>query len=269
MAEASSRVIFDSENRITNPYQKGYHNGVDLGYRTNEEMNKVFSNSDGEVVEVQRNQPHEPGSKKWGNYVLIKHLNGWYSRYCHLDNDIKVNVGDKVTKDTWLAQEGSSGDAEYRHLHYEVSTGYSTSTRIDPTPYLTIPISERSYRIKYKAHVQRVGWQTFVGDGEMAGTTGQALRMEAICIISDMDIYAKAHLEDLGWLDYGKVNGGKIIGTEGEGRRLECLCLQGNFEYRVHIQGSGWSTWTHADGIATLGSVGEELRIEAIEIKPL
>lgn len=265
-----SRVIYDSENRITNPYGKG-HNGVDLGYRGwDESMNQVYSNCSGEVVEVVRGQPHSPGSKSWGNYVLIKHSNGWHSRYCHLQDNIPVNVGDKVDENTRIGTEGTSGDAEYRHLHFEVQTGYSSATRIDPTPYLTAPISEKPYKIKYQAHVEGVGWQSWVGDGETAGTTGISLRLEALRIDAPFDIYAKAHCQgDTGFRDYGKINKDTIIGTTGESKRLECLCLKGNFKYRVHIEGSGWSCFTLADGISTLGSVGQKLRIEAIEIVPL
>ena len=35
---------------------------------------------------------------------------------------------------------GDSGRAFGRHLHFEVSTGYSSSTRINPEPYLTATI---------------------------------------------------------------------------------------------------------------------------------
>ena len=263
------RVIPFSTERITNPYGNG-HNGVDLGYRQDEEMNKVYSNCDGEVVEVQRNQPHTPGSRTWGNYVLIKHANGWYSRYCHLQNNIRVNVGDKVNSSTWIGTEGDSGDAEYRHLHYEVSTGYSTDTRIDPTPYLSTPIcEEKKYTVKYRAHVENVGWQTWVGDGETAGTTGRTLRMEAIQINAPFEITAKAHIEDIGWKDYGKINKDTVIGTTGQNKRLECLCFKGNFKYRVHIADFGWTNWTVADGVATLGSVGLSKSIEAIQIEKI
>lgn len=261
------RVIPFSTDRITNPYGNG-HNGVDLGYRQDEEMNKVYPNSYGEVVEVQKNQPHTPGSRLWGNYVLIKHTNGWHTRYCHLQNNIRVNVGDIVDESTWIATIGDSGDAEFRHLHYEVQTEYSSSTRIDPTPYLVTPISQpKEYKIKYRGHVQGVGWQTWVGDGELAGTTARNLRLEALQIDTSKEVKAKAHIEGIGWKDFGTINKDTIIGTVGESRRLECICLEGDFKYRVHIQDTGWSCWTKADGIATLGSVGQELKIEGIEIE--
>lgn len=263
-----SRVIYDSENRITNPYGNG-HNGVDLGYRLDESMNQVYSNCSGEVVEVVKNQPHSPGSRSWGNYVLVKHSNGWHSRYCHLQDNIPVNVGDKVDENTRIGIEGTSGDAEYRHLHYEVQTGYSSSTRIDPTPYLTNAISEKPYKIKYQGHVQGIGWQVWVGDGETAGTTGQNLRLEGLHIDAPFEIKAKAHIQEIGWVDYGIINKNTLIGTEGERKRLEALCFKGNFKYRVHLENFGWTPWTVADGICTLGTVGQRLKIEGIEILPL
>ena len=120
--------------------------------------------------------------------------------------------------------------------------------------------------IRYQAHVEKIGWQDWKTEGQMAGTTGESKRMEAIRIDYDKEVFAKAHIEGIGWVDYGKITKDTIIGTTGECRRLECLCLKGDFKYRVHIEGSGWSCWTLADGISTLGSVGQSLRIEAIEI---
>lgn len=125
---------------------------------------------------------------------------------------------------------------------------------------------EKPIRIKYRSHIQSIGWQDWKHDGETSGTTGEAKRLEAIQIDCKSEVYAKAHIQTEGWIDYGKINKDTIIGTTGEAKRLECLCLKGDFIYRVHIQGSGWSCWTKADGICTLGSVGQSLRIEAIEI---
>ena len=121
-------------------------------------------------------------------------------------------------------------------------------------------------KIKYQAHIQDIGWQEWKVDGETAGTTGEAKRLEAIRLDSNKLIYAKAHIQDIGWVDYGKITKDTIIGTTGEAKRLECLCLKGDFKYRLHLQDTGWTCWTNADGICTLGSVGQALRIEAIQI---
>lgn len=121
-------------------------------------------------------------------------------------------------------------------------------------------------RLKYNAHLENIGWQGWKSDGETAGTTGENRRLEAIKIDAPFEIEAMAHIQNLGWVDYGKITKDTVIGTTGEGLRLECLKLKGNFKYRVHIERSGWSAWTNADGICTLGSVGQSLRIEAIEM---
>lgn len=263
------RVIEDSPKRITQHYKKGVHNGVDLGWRTDERANLVYSNCEGEVYTTLDHIPHgsEAGGG-WGNYVLIKHPNGYYSRYAHLQENLPVKKGDKVTKDTVIGIIGNTGRSTARHLHFEVSTGLSTATRVNPEPYLTRFIYG-SDLLRYRAHIEDYGWQNWKYNGETAGTTGESKRLEAIQIDSPFDIEAKAHIENKGWIDYGKINKDTIIGTTGEGLRLECLCLKGNIKYRVHIAESGWSCWTHADGVATLGSVGEALRIEAIEIRSL
>jgi len=121
--------------------------------------------------------------------------------------------------------------------------------------------------LKYRGHIEKVGWTDWVESGTIVGTTGQQKRLEAIQIdFGDKEVYAKAHIQKDGWVDYGKINKDTIIGTTGQAKRLECLCLKGDFKYQVHIQGTGWSCWTDADGICTLGSVGQQLRIEAIEL---
>jgi len=121
---------------------------------------------------------------------------------------------------------------------------------------------------RYRGHVQNMGWQRYVASGGTAGITGISKRLEAIQIDpAGLTIEAKAHIQDIGWKNYGKITKNTIIGTVGQSNRLECLQLKGNIEYRVHVQGSGWTAWTKADGVATLGTVGKALRIEAIQIK--
>jgi len=39
------------------------------------------------------------------------------------------------------------------------------------------------YSIRYRAHVQNIGWQGWRTDGQTAGTVGQSLRIEAVEIV--------------------------------------------------------------------------------------
>ena len=262
------RVIENSVNRITQHYKPtnpDKHLGVDLGWSYDENANRVYSNCEGVVYATLDHIPHmsEKGGG-WGNYVLIRHPNGMFSRYAHLKENLPVKKGDNVTKDTVIGIMGDSGRAPFRHLHFEVQTGASSTTRINPEPYLSAFIYDSG--IKYRSHLQDVGWQEWRSNGQTSGTTGESRRLEAIQIDANFEIQAKAHIQDRGWVDYGTINKDTIIGTTGESLRLECLCFKGNFKYRVHIQDNGWTCWTDADGVSTLGSVGQALRIEAIEI---
>ncbi|MBO5386825.1 MAG: hypothetical protein J6A59_01595 [Lachnospiraceae bacterium] len=87
--------------------------------------------------------------------------------------------------------------------------------------------------IAYTTHVQTYGWQgadlnkpsTWKADGEMAGTSGESKRLEAICITltgemaEHYDIYYRVHAQTYGWLGWAK--NGAPAGTAGLSRRLE------------------------------------------------
>ncbi len=153
-----SKVLTASEKRITCPYGpyntnnpslKGkIHKGVDIGYSKNEEENKVYANSLGIVYEIQEGLDRNInalGSETWGNFVLIKHPNGMYTRYAHLKKGtIQVKPKQKVDSNTYLGIMGESGLTYGRHLHFEVSTGYNSKFRINPTKYLTESVYEEN-----------------------------------------------------------------------------------------------------------------------------
>lgn len=128
------------------------------------------------------------------------------------------------------------------------------------------------HKIAYRVHAKDLGWMDVEYDGQTSGTEGQTRRVEALKIdprLSNLNITAKAHVENKGWIDYGTITSDTIIGTTGEYLRLEALCLNctnATLKYRVHIEDTGWSAWTKADGVATLGSVGMAKAIEAIQI---
>lgn len=131
-----------------------------------------------------------------------------------------------------------------------------------------------SKMIKYQTHVQNIGWQGEKADGEMSGTTGQSLRLEAIKIqlSSSIDggIVYKTHVQDYGWLNF--VTNGQASGTTGQAKRLEAIQMQltGNamnqydLYYRVHAQNFGWLGW--AKNGESAGTAGYSYRLEGIQI---
>jgi hypothetical protein len=59
--------------------------------------------------------------KGLGNYVALRHTNGFYTYYGHLaKNSITVNVGDMVSAGMTIGRVGSSGNSSDPHLHFEL-----------------------------------------------------------------------------------------------------------------------------------------------------
>ena len=132
---------------------------------------------------------------------------------------------------------------------------------------------EKEPSISYTTHIQDIGWQNQVKDGEMAGTEGQSKRLEAIKItlkdLSGVKIKYQTHIQDIGWQDW-KYDG-TLAGTEGQSKRLEAIRIEleesdkYSIMYRVHIQDIGWQDWRY-DG-EKAGTEGQSKRLEAIQIK--
>ena len=129
--------------------------------------------------------------------------------------------------------------------------------------------------VAYRTHVQTYGWQNWKANGQMAGTTGQSKRLEAININISNKPYAggiryKTHVQTYGWQDF--VADGAASGTSGESKRLEAICIELTGEmaehydvyYRVHAQTYGWLDW--ASNGAPAGTEGLSKRLEGIEI---
>lgn len=128
--------------------------------------------------------------------------------------------------------------------------------------------------VTYQSHVQNVGWQDWVFDSSISGTTGQALRLEAVQIElvnlpEGAEISYSTHVQNVGWQPW--VSDGETAGTSGRALRLEAIRIElvnlpgYSVEYQVHVQNIGWQDWV-ADG-AIAGTTGRALRLEAIRIR--
>lgn len=104
------------------------HKGIDLStYRSGD---PIVATADGQVVTVE----FDPG---WGNYIIIKHKHGFYTRYAHLQS-YRVTRGEYVQQGQTIGYIGTSGISTGPHLHYEVHIG---SDVVDPIKYLNIKTS--------------------------------------------------------------------------------------------------------------------------------
>ncbi len=130
-----------------------------------------------------------------------------------------------------------------------------------------------SMSVAYQAHVQDIGWQAAVRDGAVAGTSGQAKRVEALAVSIEHPDYAggiqiRAHVQDIGWQGWSTTGG-----TTGQSKRVEAMQLRLTGElaehydvyYRVHAQNIGWMGW--AKNGESAGTEGMALRLEAIQVK--
>ena len=130
--------------------------------------------------------------------------------------------------------------------------------------------------VSYQTHVQDIGWQGIKYDGDVAGTSGQSKRLEAINISLSNPLYSgsieyQTHVQDIGWQGW-KANG-NTAGTSGQSKRLEAIRIKLTGEmakkydiyYRVHSQEFGWLGW--AKNGESAGTEGYSYRLEAIQIQ--
>ncbi len=69
-----------------------------------------------------------------GNYVRIRHPNGTYTRYLHLETgSVCVKSGQTVKAGDKLGIMGETGDSYGKHLHFDVCID---GVYVDPLPYL-------------------------------------------------------------------------------------------------------------------------------------
>lgn len=207
------------------------------------------------------------------------------------ETDVTVHIKDignreykNITKDTILGTTGQNKriesikitgkDACYLYRVQQKNIGWSdwmsngewAGTQGKGLQIEAIEIKKAMFAVD--PHVQNRGWLGDRAAETVIGITGHNLRLEALKINpGDKRIGVKAHIEGIGWKDYGVVAKDTVIGTVGQNKRIECLCFNGDFQYRVHVQNSGWTDWTKADGVSTLGTVGQALRIEAIQFR--
>ncbi len=139
-----SRVVVRAEQRITSHYglRNGVsHNGVDIGYTLKEQENNIYANCKGTVIATVTGKGNTYGTSDhgYGNYVLIKHNNGYTSLYAHLQT-VNVSVGQIVDENTNIGVMGNTGYSCGRHLHFEVRN--ASGIKINPEPYLTKSINE-------------------------------------------------------------------------------------------------------------------------------
>lgn len=139
--------VFPVNNGVKIAYVYGYsdaygdtfHTGIDIHDKNNDDT--VYAAYSGVVDDTANSCDHwNYGAacshhNTGGNYIRIKGDNGLYFYYFHLTrNMLLVKKGDRVTAGQPIAVMGSSGYSTGRHLHFEVRTSTSSSSKINVNP---------------------------------------------------------------------------------------------------------------------------------------
>ena len=96
-----------------------FHRGVDLRAPIGTVIKPI---APGEVIEVVY------GRFGYGHYVLVAHGNNMASLYAHM-GIVRVNAGDKVTRESHLGTVGTTGWSTGSHLHLEI---YDQGVALNP-----------------------------------------------------------------------------------------------------------------------------------------
>lgn len=152
--------VTKGNNGITQKYNAVTHRGVDIGWHNFEDDNIIIAHSDGVVENLVKNyNKTDKSGSSYGNFILIKHDNGYKTRYSHLKyGSISVKVGDRVKKGREIAVMGNTGRSSGRHLHFEVIN--PKGVRIDPTGYIKADLPNSNtlkigkYKILYEKYVR-------------------------------------------------------------------------------------------------------------------
>ena len=143
-----------------------------------------------------------------------------------------------------------------------------------------VPASSAMPLLTYRSHVQNIGWMPNVAAGELSGTTGRGLRMEAFSInLTNRDpnivgsnfIEYRAQVRGIGWQNF--VGGGQVAGTTGRGlaigavqiRLVGAMAERFDVQYQVHMANSGWLPWVSNGAVA--GTGGATSSVQAIRVR--
>jgi uncharacterized protein YjdB len=264
---------YGRKNTARLKWGKGSHPGIDI---VGISSKKVYGTCDGKVARTGYD-------KSYGNFVVVKESGvDRYHWFCHLES-IARKKGDIINRASMIGIMGKTGNVTGTHLHYEIrnaSNKYGDDQ--NPADYMGIPNKVGIYEsddyqirevpdITYKVHISRDGWLESKENGEVAGTKGESLGIEAFVAEADIPIWYKGHMQDEGDIPKEKewLTNGEILGSTGKSKRLEEITLRCDthkLKVSAHVQDIGDIFYTEGNQI-TIGTRGRALRLEALTIQ--
>lgn len=172
----------------------------------------------------------------------------------------------------WAKNGETAGTEGYGYSMQAVQIKLVEKGAAAPEPTTT---PSRKALVGYQAHVENIGWQDSRFDGDIAGTSGRSLAVEAFEIALKNQVYSgsieyRAHCANIGW--QGWRSDGAMAGTTGEARQVEAVGIRLTGEmanrydvyYRVHSRNFGWLDW--AKNGESAGTAGYGYRTEAFQV---
>jgi len=132
--------IFQDYNCGNNTYDG--HRGTDIAtwpfnfYKMDNNLVEVIASAAGTIIDKHDGEFDRNCSSNnlTANYVVIQHADGSRALYWHMKKNFvtSVAIGQLVVVGDYLGIVGASGSASGPHLHFEVWSGSTVATRIDP-----------------------------------------------------------------------------------------------------------------------------------------
>lgn len=241
-----SRVLKNAKNQITCPYGNG-HVGVDVvKYRG--QLDYIIAHTEGTVVEVVKNYNRtDKSGGSYGNYVRLKHPNGYYTLYAHMKyGSVMVSKGQSVKKGQVIGYMGNTGYSKGAHLHFEVRD--KSNKRINPTPYLDKDLPNMINKtVSYRVYCNN-RWFDTAKDGQRAGNGKDAISGIQIKTGTGCGkLKYRVHIKGGKWLaevtKWDDTDNG-YAGIKGKPiDAFTCWSEHGDAMYRVQTKESGWLPW--------------------------
>lgn len=138
---------FKGRNRVTQAYTykataKTGHGGIDI---VGDDNKNVYAVESGTVTMISKwDGKTKTGTQSYGNLVVVTDANNCRHYYAHLQS-IAVSKGQAVNVGTQIGVMGNTGNSFGAHLHYEVRTGQTTATRVNPADHCGVQNAKGTY----------------------------------------------------------------------------------------------------------------------------
>lgn len=118
------------------------HKGTDISiwpfnfYKMDNDLVEVIAAASGTIIDKHDGEYDRncSASTVTANYMLVQHADGSHALYWHMKNGSlsTKSIGQSIAEGEYIGIVGSSGSSSGPHLHFEVWSGATVSTRIDP-----------------------------------------------------------------------------------------------------------------------------------------